>query len=550
MGGSQAIGGVDSLMNYNYMMSDPYFQQAAMAYNPNFRASQQTDSASESQGAGQSTQTQESSNSNTASSVGSSGLASIDDSGSSITPYVVSGTVIAGGIAGLIYAGKRGNGEGVLAGIKNIWNGIFKKDGKAALEDGSEKLGNLLRKGGKNVQEFTVMKDGMQIIFKDGKPVKISLQGRQAINGEKAVEKWINKHPQAVQDVANASQFELIKPLEIGGKKYEILTEKGEITRVQVNEGSFVRELTKDEFDTFMKENGNLLKLNDNIALSWEREFTVGGKNYRFITENGQVTRVLREGKDGFKELEGQELKGFLENNKDKVKATETLQKELTLKDVQLEKNEDGVPTLTTLKDSSANVKLQVRNTQDGIKVVKASYVDASGDTIELNSEMRNKIQSQFAREIKKFSQEPAGRYTFSDGSAITDFSYARNFDVNGVKTKIRFNPDGEIIGIDTIIKKQEFTKTKAIEKFLEENEGIKEEVESLATGAIPEGYKVGEILVKSENGNVFKMIGDKITEIKLADGTVIKGSKNISKWNETAENQNETDKVLEMLKD
>ena len=145
------MGGNFSVTSANY---DPYFMQA-YAY-PNYyqlTAMQQTNGSGEQQ-----SQTSET----TVTSPAFQGTQK--QTGSSGTPYIACGLTIAAGSAALIYAAKKGNGEGVLAGFKNIWKGITGKGAEKAVQEAASSTAASVKAATPALSEMKIIKRGNSFV--------------------------------------------------------------------------------------------------------------------------------------------------------------------------------------------------------------------------------------------------------------------------------------------------------------------------------------------------------------------------------------------------
>ena len=123
---------------------------------------------------------------------------------------------------------------------------------------------------------------------------------------------------------------------------------------------------------------------------------------------------------------------------------------------------------------------------------------------------------------------------------------------------EIRFNSARSITSVNAVTNK-EITNADAIRSYLEKNDAIKTELENIAsTGVISNGYRLGNIVYKNDNGITFDITGNKINGIKLGKkitidkktfkaGELIDG-KWLSEWRKTAANDNDFRAVAEML--
>ena len=123
---------------------------------------------------------------------------------------------------------------------------------------------------------------------------------------------------------------------------------------------------------------------------------------------------------------------------------------------------------------------------------------------------------------------------------------------------EIRFNSARSISSVNAVTNK-EITNSDAIKNYLDKNGDIKTELENIAsTGNVSNGYRLGNIVYKNDNGITFDITGNKINGIKLGKeitidkktfkaGELIDG-KWLSEWRKTAANDNDFRAVAEML--
>lgn len=195
--------GISSIGNY---ANDPYFMYAYNGYNPNFMGVQQYPQAVQSAPEVQAPDT-------TVVTDPTFKGADKSEGSSSNTALLLGGTAVSA--AALIYAAKKGNGKGIKEGFKNIYNSWFKKGAEKAadkIDDAAAKISNILKDGGKNLKEYTIQKDGMSFIMKDGKPVKIITQDKKVIDKAKDVTDWLSKNPSVHREV-NGLHF-MVQPFQ------------------------------------------------------------------------------------------------------------------------------------------------------------------------------------------------------------------------------------------------------------------------------------------------------------------------------------------------
>ena len=118
--------------------TDPYFLYALNSYNPNFTGANTASAGSAVTGAETATATQPASTAQTA----NPSFEGNGEKSSSNTGLIVAGVA---GTAGLLYALKRGNGKGIKAGFKNIWNGITGNKAAQEATEAAASVSNKLR---------------------------------------------------------------------------------------------------------------------------------------------------------------------------------------------------------------------------------------------------------------------------------------------------------------------------------------------------------------------------------------------------------------------
>lgn len=147
-----SVNAVDSIgyNPYSYA-NDQAFWNAYNSYNVNFKGTQ---------GAANTQATTSSTVSTDSASTAVSNLPKADYSESSSSKGLVAGAIATGlGVATLIYASKRGNGKGIKAGFKNIWNG-FKGTASKAADDVADAAGDVAKD----------KLNKLKIIYENGKP--------------------------------------------------------------------------------------------------------------------------------------------------------------------------------------------------------------------------------------------------------------------------------------------------------------------------------------------------------------------------------------------
>lgn len=138
----------------NALGSDPMFLAALQAYNPNFMGAQQLQATQ----APQVVTTPQVATSQTQ----ALPQADYTEGSDSSTGMVLGLGAVAAGAATLIYAAKKGNGEGIIQGFKNI----FKS--KDAVKDVAKEVAEAVTKNG---AKKTVPLENIRVMMKGGKPV-------------------------------------------------------------------------------------------------------------------------------------------------------------------------------------------------------------------------------------------------------------------------------------------------------------------------------------------------------------------------------------------
>ncbi len=486
--------GISSIGSY---ANDPYFMYALNSYNPNFMGMQQTAQAAQT--------TPQYSAVDTTSTVTTpsasvdptfKGSSKSDDDGISTGKLVAGGLLVAGSALACLKAYKKGDGTG----LKKMFNG-FKQYGQKLLgtsakevaekaadkaDDAAAKISNIIKNGGKNLQEYTIQKDGMSFVMKGGKPVKIITQDKKVIDKAKDVADWVRKNPTVRDEVRN------------------------------------------------MTLNGT--RLPKGVSLSYTREIADGKNLYRLTVENGQVVKAASRDRAGkWVDVAENQFEGFIRNHAKQVKEAETLQKTLYGKKVKI-LNKKG-----KLVEQAGNIQMNVR----GGNVVSARF-----NGKDLKPEELKALQKDFSSEIGNFGHEAGSRY------GLTNFEYV--YRQKGGQT-VRFDNSRKITNV-TSVTNRDITNTSAIDNFLQKNDAIKTELDNIvSTGNISSGFRIGNMTYKSDSGVVYNISGDKINGIKLNKkitlcgkpfkaGDVIDG-KYLGEWRKTAENNNDFQAVLDLLK-
>ena len=165
--------GISSIGSY---ANDPYFMYALNSYNPNFMGTQQTAQTTPQYSAVDTTSTV------TTPSVSADptfkGSSKNDDDGISTGKLVAGGLLVAGSALACLKAYKKGDGTG----LKKMFNG-FKQYGQKILgtsakevaekaadkaDDAAAKISNIIKNGGKNLQECNIKNGADNIVLKGG----------------------------------------------------------------------------------------------------------------------------------------------------------------------------------------------------------------------------------------------------------------------------------------------------------------------------------------------------------------------------------------------
>lgn len=297
--------------------SDPAFLAAYSAYNPNFKASQ---AATDAQTLALLQQAQAAAENQT-----TTGTQNVPASGVSFQaapePSDNSGLLVGGALAtaatvgGVIYAAKRGNGEGVIAGLKNIFGGAKKA---------------LSSKATKQMKEFTyIAKDGSKVYVKDGKITGAAIRGKsRTLKDSTAINDYLNTNGITVPNYASGKKLsEGVKltryTIEHKGNKFVV--ENGKIIEATKSDG---KKVAKDKLEEFIEglkgkktledriasiekgTNKHIDKLSD-VRYVWEKD----GLSYSGWTDKG-TERLTIGGKLNNKPTEA-EWKAWLNRNDD-----------------------------------------------------------------------------------------------------------------------------------------------------------------------------------------------------------------------------------------
>ncbi len=356
----------------NALGSDPMFLAALQAYNPNFRGTQQAAPADatyvQKPEVVQSQQTQ------------ALPKADYSESSDSSTGMVVGLGAVAAGAATLIYAAKKGNGEGIIKGFKNIFNST-----KGSV---SESL-----KSNRAMKEFRLKtKDGSQIFVKDGKVFNIIQPATNTeIKGAKEINKLLND-----KGINQADLLDLKKLKDVRFKEYSfettyngktILVENGKIAKIEgVEPKDVVTELGgQDKYDNFMK---NIVEIVEKGGTPKRHApTTINVKSYEW-SQNGITGTALKNKKGGYrlgdtitasgarKELAETERNAYLETHKELNTTVQSL----------IEKGHaEGVNVARNISFDPKGNKLYINKKGDIIGVeLKEAIKDSAGNDVKV----------------------------------------------------------------------------------------------------------------------------------------------------------------------
>ena len=377
----------------------------------------------------------------------------------------------AAAVGAIAYAAKRGNGEGIKQGFKNIWKGLKGKFGNSnsEIKEVLQKL-NLSK-----AQEYTVAKDGVSIVMKDGKPVKITTSAKKEITDAIKIEKWKQNNQTVIDEIEKQT---------LSGK------------------------------------------LPKGYTLRYEH-ISPDGK-YKIIVENGKVVEAFGKDKDDkFIKVADDQLEAFIKNHADIVKDAETLKKTLNKQKVRII-GKNGKETTTT-----SNIEISVRNG----KVIEARL--GKNGRLFTEQELRM-LQNDLGQEISIVGKESGNTY------GLRNYEYI--YRQQGGQ-KVRFTKNGNDVNVTGVhsVTKKEITDAEEIKKFLENNKGIDDGIKTIQNGTLAEGFRLGNITLKAESGNLYTVKNGHVTEVKLSDGTT-KNGQELKEWLKVAENKNECDKVLKSI--
>lgn len=379
--------------------------------------------------------------------------------------------------------------------------------------------------------------------------------GGNLLNGFKNLGKSLfgSKEATAAGEKAKSFVSNLIKD---GGKNVKEYTIQKNGMSFFMKDGKPVKIITQDkkvikkeDVAEWVKDNTSVMnevkKLNlhgttlpKGVSLSYTREIADGKNLYRMVVENGKVVKVevpIKDKADKWVEVPENQFDGFIKNHAKQVKEAETLTRTFGGKKVQL-LNSKG-----KLVAQNGSIQMNVRNG----KIVSAKF-NGSRD---LKPEELKALNQDYKSIVQNFGRENGSKY------GLKNYEYI--YRQKGGQ-EIRFNSAKSITSVNAVTNK-EITNADAIKNYLDRNGDIKTELENIAsTGTVSNGYRLGNIVYKNDNGITFDITGNKINGIKLDKeitidkktfkaGELIDG-KWLSEWRKTAANDNDFRAVAEML--
>ena len=380
--------------------------------------------------------------------------------------------------------------------------------------------------------------------------------GGSLLNGFKNLGKSLfgSKEATAAGEKAKSFVSNLIKD---GGKNVKEYTIQKNGMSFFMKDGKPVKIITQDkkvidkakDVAKWVKDNTSVMnevkKLNlhgttlpKGVSLSYTREIADGKNLYRMVVENGKVVKVevpIKDKADKWVEVPENQFDGFIKNHAKQVKEAETLTRTFGGKKVQL-LNSKG-----KLVAQNGSIQMNVRNGE----IVSAKF-NGSRD---LKPEELKALNQDYKSIVQNFGRENGSKY------GLKNYEYI--YRQKGGQ-EIRFNSAKSITSVNAVTNK-EITNADAIKNYLDRHGDIKTELENIAsTGTVSNGYRLGNIVYKNDNGITFDITGNKINGIKLDKeitidkktfkaGELIDG-KWLSEWRKTAANDNDFRAVAGML--
>lgn len=223
----------------NALGSDPMFLAALQAYNPNFMGAQQSQAAQTPQVVTTpqvtTTQTQ------------ALPKADYSEGSDSSTGMVLGLGAVAAGAATLIYAAKRGNGEGIIKGFKNIFKSKDAvKEAAEAVTGGAKKTAPL-----ENIR--VMMKGGKPVYYIPGKTTttKNATEIQNLINNDSELKKLTGLRFRTGETNINSGTFRI----KSGSQEYSITFDGKKVTKIEQLTGKGKGNIT----DKYIDKDGKFL---------------------------------------------------------------------------------------------------------------------------------------------------------------------------------------------------------------------------------------------------------------------------------------------------
>lgn len=229
-----------------------------------------------------------------------------ESSGSGAATALITGTLILAG-ASAIYAGFKGKGN-IIDGYKQMWNGIkgfFSKKASASTAKSAE-ISDGLKNIIKDKGNYTLKKEGMSIVMKDGKPVKIITADKEVISASKLSE-FLSKHKNIQEEInkltINPSEklpkgVTLSYTKSVGG--HNITVEGGKIVKVDG--------VAEKDLEAFIRNHSNDAKEALTLRRSFSNQAVEIQTNKGFKTKHGNLALGVRNGEIVSAEFNGRNL--------------------------------------------------------------------------------------------------------------------------------------------------------------------------------------------------------------------------------------------------
>lgn len=219
--------------NINALGSDPMFLAALQAYNPNFMGTQQV----------QATQTPQTVTTPQVATTQTQALPKADysEGSDSSTGMVLGLGAVAAGAATLIYAAKKGNGEGFIKGFKNIFKSKDAvKEAAEAVTGGAKKTAPL-----ENIR--VMMKGGNPVYYIPGKTTttKNATEIKNLINNNSELKKLTGLRFRTGETNINSGTFQI----KSGSQEYSITFDGKKVTCIEQLTGKGKGKITDQYID-------------------------------------------------------------------------------------------------------------------------------------------------------------------------------------------------------------------------------------------------------------------------------------------------------------